>query len=239
MGVRNEGVSVSSGKQLVGLTVLDRSASLGERAYDQLKESIIGGAFPQGQQLTVRSVADSLGMSTTPARDAINRLIADGALVNAGPKTVVVPRLTLESLREVTGIRLALEGLAAEKATAAFTPADIEALESLQTLINRGLDEQQYKEVLRHNKAFHFAIYSRSGFPRLVAMIESLWLLIGPSFHNLYPEYAVTRYGASNHHAAIVALKEKDAAAARAAIESDIREGYRRLSSFLTHSNRD
>src|SRR5262245_11516365 len=99
------------------LVPLDRQSSLGELAYESLKETIIGGQFGPGTKLTVRSVAQALKVSTTPARDAINRLIGEGALVNLGPKTVVVPVLTMAVLDEVTKIRLALEGLAATEAT--------------------------------------------------------------------------------------------------------------------------
>ena len=54
-------------------------------AYDDLKERLIRGAFAPGTKLTVRGVADELGVSSTPAREAINRLTQEGALVFAGP----------------------------------------------------------------------------------------------------------------------------------------------------------
>lgn len=60
-------------------------------------------------------------------------------------------------------------------------------------------------------------------------MIESLWLRIGPSLHNLYPEFAEEKYGVRNHEMAMEALEERDAASLRAAMENDIRDGYRRL----------
>ena len=77
------------------LAPLDRRNSLGELAYESLKDTIIRGQFAPGAKLTVRSVAQALGVSTTPARDAINRLIGEGALANLGPKTVVVPIMSI------------------------------------------------------------------------------------------------------------------------------------------------
>ena len=202
---------------------------LGDAAYREMKERIIRGVYRPGHKLTVRAIAQDLDVSTTPARDAINRLASEGALVYAGPKTVVVPVLDAAALREITLTRLALEGLACEQAAQHGTPDNVEELKSLQRLINSALDERRYAEALWHNKEFHFAIYRLSGLPQLVSMIESLWLRIGPSLHNLYPEFAEEKYGVRNHEIAVEVLAERDGASLRAAMENDIRDGYRRL----------
>ncbi|MCG8360018.1 MAG: GntR family transcriptional regulator [Kiloniellales bacterium] len=209
---------------------LNRQSSLGERAYERLRDSIVGGQFQPGSKLTVRSVAEALGVSTTPARDAINRLIADGALINRGPKTVVVPELTMDGLDEVTKIRLNLEGLAAFEAVSQVRERDIEFLNATQDDLNAAMDDGRYSDVLKLNKAFHFRIYDLSAMPRLVAMIESLWMRIGPTLNKLYPEYAVARRGAANHQWAIRGLQDRDGQTVKAAIENDLRDGYRRLS---------
>lgn len=217
---------------------LDRQASLGELAYVSLKESIMSGQFVPGGKLTVRSVAQALGVSTTPVRDAIVRLMGEGALVNLAPKTVVLPVLTSVTLNEVTKIRLALEGLAAFEATAHIEDADISFLEDTQTRLNEAMDKAQYADVLRLNKAFHFRLYAACEMPRLVKLIESQWLRIGPSFNGLYPEFAIHRRGVSNHQRAITGLKDQDAKTVRAAIENDLRDGYMRLSNLVSSGQR-
>lgn len=223
----------------IPLLPLDRQASLGELAYASLKESIISGQFVPGRKLTVRSAAQALGVSTTPVRDAIVRLIGEGGLVNLGPKTVVVPVLTIATLDEVTKIRLALEGLAAFEATPHMQDGDIRFLEETQFSINEAMDKAQYADVLRLNKAFHFRLYAASEMPRLVALIESQWLRIGPSLNDLYPEFAIHRRGVSNHQWAIGGLKDRDPTTVRAAIENDLREGYRRLSNLVRSRQRE
>jgi DNA-binding GntR family transcriptional regulator len=212
---------------------LDRQNSLGELAYDRLRQSIVGGQFLPGAKLTVRSVAEALGVSTTPARDAINRLIAEGALINRGPKTIVVPELTMKALDEVTKIRLNLEGLAAFESAQHVSEEDIAFLEATQLQLNAALDEARYAEVLRLNKAFHFRVYALSQMPRLVAIIESLWLRIGPSLNRLYPEFAISKRGVSNHQWVLRGLRDRDGATVRAAFENDLRDGYRSLSKMV------
>ncbi|MER8824009.1 GntR family transcriptional regulator [Mesorhizobium sp. M0991] len=215
------------------LTPIERQASLGELAYASLKESIISGQFVPGSKLTVRSVAQALGVSTTPARDAIVRLTGQGALINVGPRTVVVPVLTVATLYEVTEIRLALEGLAAFEATAHIEAADVSFLEETQSRISAAMDKAQYQDVLRLNKAFHFRLYTASEMPRLLPLIESQWLRMGPSLNNLYPDFAIRRRGASNHQRAISGLKDRDPPTVRAAIENDLRDGCRRMSNLV------
>jgi DNA-binding GntR family transcriptional regulator len=221
----------------IPLAPLDRQARLGDLAYDSLKDRLVTGGFAPGDKLTVRAVAGALGVSTTPARDAINRLIADGNLVNAGLKTVIVPVLEPKVLDEITAIRFTLEGLAAETGTPHASKADVERLEKFQIKINAGLDASKYGDALKYNRDFHFLIYGLSGMPRLVAMIESLWLRIGPSLNCLYPDFAISRRGVSNHIKAIKGLRTKDAAAVRGAIESDIKDGYARLSRYVAERN--
>ena len=206
---------------------------LGDAAYEALRDRISRGVYQPGDKLTVRSVAETLGVSSTPARDAINRLTAESALVYAGPKTVIIPILSEADLSELTTIRIALEGLAAEEAVKHCVSADVDALRHLQNEINAGLERRDYASVLWHNKEFHFQVYARSRLPRLVGLIEAQWLRVGPSFYGLYPEFAEARYGVRNHEMAIDAMREGDGRALRAAFESDIRMGYVQLRSAI------
>jgi DNA-binding GntR family transcriptional regulator len=212
-----------------GSTSGKQQLRLGDIAYDKLKERLVRGAFQPGYKLTVRAAAQALGVSSTPARDAINRLATEGALVYIGQKTVIVPFLDVQVLEEFTLIRVALEGLAAERAAPFGTDQIVSELEAIQTLINQALDDGRYPDALWHNKEFHFLIYRLAGLPHILSMIEPLWLRIGPSFNHLYPEFAETKHGVHNHRAAIEAIAERDGPSLRAAIESDIRDGFRRL----------
>ena len=83
---------------------------LSDFAYEALRDQLVRGAFRPGTKLPIRTVAEAHSVGSTPAREAINRLVVEGALVMAGPKTVIVPFLTLEALYEITQMRLALEG---------------------------------------------------------------------------------------------------------------------------------
>lgn len=206
---------------------------LGDAAYFELKERLTRGFYKPGDKLTVRAIAETLSLSSTPARDAINRLTSQNALVHTGPKTVIVPILSQQELAEITLIRIALEGLASERAALNCQPKNIDNLLEIQHNINSALQAAAYADALWHNKEFHFLIYKLSDLPHLLDLIEGQWLRIGPSFFGLYPEFAEARHGVRNHEMAIEALREKDGSALRAAIENDIRDGFRRLKAVL------
>lgn len=218
------------GLELMESAGLDRQAAgLGDAAYHKMKERLIRGVYEPGYKMTIRAVAQDLGISSTPARDAIHRLVIERALIYAGPKTVIVPVLNEFDLKEITQIRLALEGLASQLAVQNATDQAIEILSKLQNEINVSLLAKDYTSALRHNKEFHFLVYRMAGLPQLIAMIEGLWLRIGPSLYNLYPEFAEERHGVRNHEMAMEALAERDGGGLRAAFENDIRDGYRCL----------
>ncbi|MDX0284323.1 FCD domain-containing protein [Sinorhizobium meliloti] len=213
----------------VDLAPITRHARLGDMAYEAMKEQLVRGHFLPRCKLTVRGVADALGVSSTPARDALNRLTAEGALQYSGPKTVIVPYLTMEALQEVTAMRLALEGLAAKRGAKNTRPGLPEALEEMQARMNDGLEKRRYADVLWTDKEFHFAVYRQSDMPHLVSTIEALWLRIGPSSHDLYTDFATQRSGLYNHQVVVESLREGDAESVGAAFERDIRDGYRCL----------
>ncbi|MEP7245316.1 MAG: GntR family transcriptional regulator [Gammaproteobacteria bacterium] len=225
--------------EMESLGPIQRGKTLSEHAYDRIRQALMTGVLKPEQKVTVRAIASALNISITPARDALTRLINEGALEAVGSKTVIVPPLTPVVLDEITAIRVSLEGLAAEKAAAHFSRAEVDALETVQSRLIGAMDKQNFTEVLQHNEAFHFGVYRKSQMPRLVSVIEAMWLRVGPSLNLLYPTFAIERHGVSNHKAVLKALRQKDGAAARAAFENDIADGYQRLKvAVLAHTPR-
>lgn len=212
------------------LTPIHRHSRLGELAYSYLKEALVRGQFRAGQQLTVRGIAEALSISTSPARDAVMRLTDEGALGNAGPKTIVVPPLTLATLDEVTSIRLALEPLAASIATERIAGDTIERLKRQHAQASDGTNRSA---ILMADRAFHFCVYESAQMPRMVAMIETLWMRILPSLHEFSATFADYQSGAGNHRQAISGLQDRDKELVRTAIDKDIRHGHQRLVEWL------
>lgn len=178
--------------------------NLNDRTYALLKGGLISGSFHPGQVFIIRSLAERYGISTTPVREALQRLVAEHLLVMLPNRSIVVPAHSPESFREIYRIRMELEGLAGELATKAFKASDIARLKKILSVmddaIERG-DKTKYREV---NEKFHFFIYERANSPRLLELIENLWCQVGPVFYGLLEDPGYGGEHANAHHREIV-----------------------------------
>jgi len=90
--------------------------TLNDRVYRELKKSIMSGAFKPGSELKLRSVAEALGTSLMPVRDAMRRLVAERALEMRPSRTIAIPVPSADQFLEIRAIRLLLEGEAVTRA---------------------------------------------------------------------------------------------------------------------------
>ncbi|GGM29183.1 GntR family transcriptional regulator [Pseudomonas asuensis] len=211
--------------------------NLSVRTYFAIRESLIAGNFKPGERLVMQELADSLGTSVTPVREACLRLVAERGLELRSGRFATVPELTMERYMEVRTIRIALEGLAAELATAHVTEDDLKKLEELHVQFERADRESDGLNAMRFNREFHFTVYRLSGMDMLVAQIESLWVSMGPILNLFYSEGGHENYlGADEHQVLIAALREKKPAKARKAMAEDIIRGGESIISFIRTS---
>lgn len=214
-------------------------ANLAARAYAAIREGLMRGSFRPGQHLVIRELAEQLGTSTTPVREACQRLVSENALMLRSRRFAIVPPMTEARYLEVRTIRLELEGLAARLAAARAGPADIEALEQLQSAYEIADHAGDGESAHALNRQFHFAVYRLSELEMLVAMIGNLWVSMGPMLTVFYRDGAQTYVGGIEHRAVINALASGDGEAARDAIHRDMLAGGRDLLRFLRRKEAD
>lgn len=154
--------------------------NLGEIVYGQLSDALIKGRFAPDARLTIRDLAQSLGTSVTPVRDAILRLIQDEALVQKSAREVRVPVMTLERYLEIRQIRMKLEGLAARETALKAEARDIERLRELVTRNEQAIAAADWPAALELNQTFHFALAEIAGMTVLRGILNRLWLQMGP-----------------------------------------------------------
>ena len=105
--------------------------------HKQLRTLLIGGRMMPGEQISLRSTAEALGVSVMPVREAVQRLVAEQALELAPNRTLRVPTMSADQFREITRIRINLEGLAAATAALRLTPQGIEKIEDANADFSR------------------------------------------------------------------------------------------------------
>jgi len=205
----------------IKLSVIEHDTLHG-RIYQELRKALMSGAMRPGQALSYRSLAEALGTSPMPVRDAVRRLITERALEARPNRTIVVPKLSIERIEEVYKIRIALEGLAAEQAAARIQDRDIAELRGLEEEMEAAQKTGAVRKYVDLNWRFHFKIYGLAGMPQLTELIESLWLQIGPMINKQLAAF-------DHHQAAIDALARRDGPATREAIDKDLSEARETL----------
>ncbi|OLP57807.1 GntR family transcriptional regulator [Xaviernesmea oryzae] len=203
-------------------------AAVQDGVYKQVRQALMWGEFEPGKLITLQSLADTFGTSLMPVREALRRLAAETGLEVARGGSARVPAISRQRLDDLCQTRKALEGLAAECAAARMSGEEIEACRDIAREHERLGRNGEVYAMLRHNQAFHFAIYEKAGSDVLPPLIEMLWLRFGPYMRLLsdlvraqMAEGSLPDYS-TQHFALVDALSRRDGPAARAAMVADI-----------------
>ncbi|WP_165585536.1 GntR family transcriptional regulator [Roseococcus sp. SYP-B2431] len=217
---------------------VDRADSLAGKVYQQLRSALVGGRLVPGQKLVHRLLAAELGVSPTPVREALLRLVSEGALELDARGIAWVPRLEVARYDEIMDLRIELEGRAAARAAMLATPAEIAALAEIQARLLAGRRAMDRHVVLQENERFHFGVIAVARLPVLRRVVESLWVQVGPTINLLFAGPRELSPQGHPHDALLAALGARDAEAARAAVRRDLCEHARVLSPLLARGPR-
>jgi DNA-binding GntR family transcriptional regulator len=156
------------------LQVLQERKSLGQHVFDNLKQAIIRGNITPGEWLVESHIAQMLGISRTPVREAIHKLEREGLIERQPRGGFTILGLGRDDIEETFGIRSVLEGYAARLATVKHRSKELKALETkieeFQVCLNNG----KLDVLPEINTEFHDLLYALSKSPRLIHMINAL-----------------------------------------------------------------
>lgn len=213
---------------------------LGTTIYDRLAQALVSGRLRPDQKVTIRGLAEMLGTSSTPVRDAIQRMLQDQALEQRSPREVRVPVLMVDQYLEIARIRVELEGMAAQLAAEHAKSGDIARLKRIVSQTEAAMSDSRWIRAIEANQRFHFALASMADMPVLLSILQRLWLRMGPLLAGYYDKSQADLI--SHHHAMIEACETGDGPAARAAMRADIESPQKEITayinSFLTNNRR-
>jgi DNA-binding GntR family transcriptional regulator len=201
--------------------------SLATRVHSELAGLLMAGKLSPGEKLSLRKVAETMGVSMMPVREAVTRLVAEDALAVLPNRAVSVPVMTRRKMQELTIVRSEIEGFAAARAALHRSEPQLRAMRHLDEQFRKAVtgDRPDADRALKLNKELHFVIYDASGLPMLADIIQGLWLKVGPVINlDVRSSEQRLRSGqAEQYHAQLVqGMAQRDAEAARAAIVADI-----------------
>lgn len=198
--------------------------ALNVAVYAELRRRLVTGRIAPGHELSTRSVAQELGVSQTPVRDALSRLAADGAVAIRSKRRVQVPQMTHARLDDLLRCRLLLEPQAALLAVPFMDEGRVESLRQIDAALDRAVADGDADAYMQSNHDFHFTLYRAQPGSTLTQLIETLWLQFGPFMRVVHERLRETT-PRDSHQAAIAALTARDAQALEAAIIADITDG--------------
>lgn len=153
---------------------LDSYKPLREVVYETLREAIRTGALTPGERLMEIQLAEELGVSRTPVREAIRKLELERFVVMLPRRGTYVANLSLKDINEVFEIRASLDGLAAGLAAERITEEELEQMERLLVEIAEHIAQRNNQKIVETDEAFHDILYRASRNERLAGIIYNL-----------------------------------------------------------------
>lgn len=203
-----------------------------QHVYERLRAMILFGDLAPGQAVTIQGLTSELSVGMTPVREALRRLIAEGALTHQGNRRVSVPVLTTESVEELGFMRKTLEPELTRRAAVRITPDQLNYLKSCDTDLNKAIDQGDVGGYLTHNYRFHAYIYLCADAAIMTATVDRLWLQFGPSLR-----VVCGRFGTNNlpdkHMDLLNALAVGDTEGAANAMAQDVEQGILQVRAAL------
>lgn len=198
-----------------------------------LREAILRGDFQPGDRLIQEELAESLGVSRMPVREALRRLENEGLIDIEPHRGAVVKTLLIEDIEEIYELRCRFEKMAVEQSVNFLQPSEIEALERLYLIMDQAADTGEF---VKANVEFHNLLLSHCPWKRLLAFIETLW----NGFPQQTPYLLIDQVKRSNqeHKEIIEAVKQKDAGKAADLVALHISRTGKELIEQMKHNSK-
>lgn len=195
-----------------------------ERVADFLREGIISGRFPRGSKLKQAELAEMIGTSITPVREAIKLLEAEGFILGSSHRGAVVAPFDIHATEEIVDLRATLESKLALRALGRLTQAHIEELRGLQREIEAAAERGDREAVRVVNYRFHELIYMAADLPLTLRFVRTLWARYPFDLINKL-DNRIER-ASHEHREMLSAIITRDEAAMLAALRTHIRAGW-------------
>jgi DNA-binding GntR family transcriptional regulator len=207
--------------------------SLNNGAYERLSRDLKAGRFVPGEKLKLRDLAQKMGISPTPVREALARLISEQALEQVGHHSVRVLVMDEERFLEVRHLRFMLEGEAAARAAMLATPSDVVRLRAIHECMAALRDAGDLAGARLESERFHMSVYRLARRPVLLRMVEGLWLQCGPLM-NALESHAMSQPRRQHPHLLLLrGLRRGDGALARQGIDEELTRTTQPILAYL------
>lgn len=211
---------MDSGALRSGITPLNRTSS--DDAYESIKRLIQSNEFPPGSSIREQVVAQKLGISRTPIREALRQLAAEGWVQIFPNRGAVVVALTDQDIEEIFQLRTLIEPELAALAAVRATPEEIDELEATLTSLDQAVNESNIAQLVALNEEFHTQIFE-------MGRSKTLWVALNVTSRRVLSSRTFSKYSreeihrSHSHHTELVsAIRRHDADWARSIMRTHL-----------------
>lgn len=218
---------------------MDSYQPLRDVIFETLRKAIVSGDIKPGERLMEVSLANQMGVSRTPVREAIRRLEAEGLVTMTPRKGTHVAELSVKDIMDVLEVRTVLDKLATDLAAKRMQPSQLKALENVHKQYIACVEKNNIEGAIKKDIEFHDLIYAASGNPRLVAVAGSLREHVY-RFRVIYMSGGdpIAENVLNEHEEILAALKEVNNNLASDLAEKHIRNQMETIIKTVTEDNR-
>ena len=188
---------------------------LREMVYEELKMQILTGAIVPGTRMMEVELADEMGVSRTPIREAIRKLEKEGLVTIEPRRGAYASQISPEDMVEILEVRQNMEGLAAFFAASRMKPEQLTSLKDVSQKYNEAVSEENMENMIKYDTRFHRIIVESCNNKVLVQMIEQLQELVLRFRYIYYDNFRRAENMPEEHKAILDAIEQGNADAAR------------------------
>jgi len=188
--------------------IFDKTQSPVEQAYSHILQSILSGDLTPGMRVPAEAVAEALGISRMPVRDALRRLEGDGAVMIFTNRGASVAQFSRHEIVQLIEMRATLEGLAARLALPQVGPNEIEELDQLKRRMEKCSDD--LVRWMSCHDDFHNYLTSLSSRPLLLRQTERMRIMLRPYYREYFAKTRELEIFGLEHRKIIDAVRKGD-----------------------------
>ncbi|QSX09677.1 GntR family transcriptional regulator [Alkalibacter rhizosphaerae] len=215
---------------------MDTYKPLREIVFTTMREAIVNGDFKPGQRLMEVQLAEQMGVSRTPVREAIRKLELEGLVIMVPRKGAYVAGLSSEDVKEVLEIRAVLEGLAASLAAKNAGEEEVSTLREIVDKFKQAASDQDVVKLIHFDSEFHDVMYRASKNKKLIQLISSLREQVQRFRVAYFTKIKNTEILIAEHNELLEAIANNDSEKARIVAETHIATTERLITSIEDRS---
>ncbi len=196
--------------------------SLTSLIFDRIREDILNGRYVSGDKLVEIKLADELGVSRTPVREALKQLELDGLVDNIPNRGVVVKGISQEDIDDILTIRLCIEGLVGQWVAERISDQEIKGLEEIFDLMEFYSTKGDIDKLFELNTKFHETLYQITKSRYLESVLNDFQLFIKTARNNSLKSDGRMKDALEEHRMIINAIKKRDSDGTRQALINHI-----------------